>query len=314
MRQYILRRVLMLIPVLFLITVLVFIFMRILPGDVAVLKLGEHANEEDLRAFRDQLGLNEPLLKQYFLWIGDIFRGDLGVSLWTDKSCRSEVLHRMPVSIQLGIMAVIFELCIAIPIGVIVAIRQNSIIDYTGRFVAILGLAVPGFWLATLLITYGSIWLGWSPALRYHEFIDGPWTNLRQFFWPAVLTGLASAAVTMRMTRSTLLEVLRQDYIRTAWSKGLLERVVIYRHALKNALIPIVTMVGNTLGFLLGGEVIMEQIFNLPGLGRLTWESVMQRDYPQIQANVLVIATTFVLVNLLVDITYAFLDPRIKYR
>ena len=220
----------------------------------------------------------------------------------------------IPVTIELALLAMILGLVIAIPLGVLSATRQDKPSDYVGRLVAISGLSLPDFWLGTLVITFAAIWFGWIPPLGYASVWESPWTNLQQFLLPAAVLGFRLSAATMRMTRSTLLEVLREDYVRTAWAKGLGERVIIYKHALKNALIPVVTIVGGQLGTLLAGTVIVETIFALPGMGRLTVEAILYRDYPIVQTNVMLVAGTLVTLNLLVDLTYAWLDPRIRYR
>jgi peptide/nickel transport system permease protein len=211
-------------------------------------------------------------------------------------------------------MAIVFGVALAIPLGVLSATRQDKLSDYLGRLVAISGLSFPDFWLGTLIITFAAIWFGWMPPLGYTSVWESPWRNLQQFLLPAAVLGLRLSAATMRMTRSTLLEVLREDYVRTAWAKGLGERLIIYKHALKNALIPVVTIVGGQLGTLLAGTVIVETIFALPGMGRLTVEAILFRDYPVVQTNVMLVAGTLVTLNLLVDLTYAWLDPRIRYQ
>ncbi|MBI2886569.1 MAG: ABC transporter permease [Chloroflexi bacterium] len=316
MQQYILRRVLMLFPVLLGVSFTVFVLLRLLPGDVVTIMRGETGNltDEQAEALRTELGLNKPFILQYGEWVWGILRGDWGVSVWSRRPVLDEMLRRLPVSAELALLALIISLSLAIPIGVIAAVRQDTPLDYLVRVVSVFGLSVPGFWLATMAILFTAIQFQWVPPLKYTAFVDNPWLNLQSFLLPAFAIGIQSSASVMRMTRTTLLEVLRQDYVRTAWAKGLTERAVIVRHGLKNAMIPVVTIVGNQVGFLLGGSVIMEQIFTLPGLGRLTLESIYQRDYPQLQGNILFIATVFVTVNLIVDISYAWLDPRIRFR
>ena len=303
----------MLIPVLFGVSVILFITIRWIPGDIAELKLGDKATPEDVAQLREQLGINRPLVNQYGDWVSGIFTGDWGTSLWTGNSVISEVRRSLPVTLELGVFALFIAILISIPTGIISAIRQDTATDYVVRIIAILGLAVPGFWLGILMLTYSARWFHWTPPIGYVSFFDDPLTNLKQFIMPAFADGFMAAALTMRMMRSALLEVLRQDYIRTAWAKGLRERVVVTRHALKNAFIPVLTVIGNGIGYLLGGTVIFEQIFSLPGLGRLTFSSITLRDYPQLQANVLVIAIWFVLINLIVDVLYSYFDPRIRY-
>lgn len=315
MRQYIARRVLLMIPTLFLISVVVFFLVRLIPGDTVVMLL-ENASlgEKDVQEYRAKLGLDRPIYVQYGHWISDVLRGDLGTSLWSRQPIAKEIIQRLPVTAELGAFAMFFSLLIAIPIGVISAMRQDTWADYLSRSLAILGLAVPGFWLGTLVIVLPSIWFGWIPPIRYVGLTDNPWRNLQQFLIPGFLLGLGLAAVVMRMTRSMMLEVLRQDYIRTAWSKGLRERAVVYRHALKNALIPVVSILGVQVAVVAGGSVIFEQIFNLPGIGKFMFRAIQTRDYPVVQGVNLFLAGVIVWVNFLVDVTYGYLDPRIRFR
>ncbi len=317
MRSYIIRRLLLMIPTLLIVTIIVFCAVRFVPGSVIELmaaQIGEAENmEEAINTIKHSLGLDVPIYIQYARWIGGILTGNLGKSLWTGRSIGEELLNRLPVSIELGILAIITALLIAIPIGILSAIRQDTAPDYIGRSIAILFISVPAFWLATLVVVYPSVWFGWTPAIQYIPFLKDPLGNLNQFIIPAILMGMAMSGTTMRMTRTMMLEVLRQDYIRTAWAKGLKEGVVISRHALKNALIPVVTIVGMQLPVLIGGAVIIETIFGLPGIGRYFVDALFQRDYPIISAVNLVVATFVMLCNLAVDITYAYLDPRVQY-
>ncbi len=243
-----------------------------------------------------------------------VLEGDLGNSLWSGRSITSEMGAKIPVSFELGLIALVTSLIVALPIGIYSAIRQDTWGDYAGRTFAILAISLPGFWIATMVIVYPSIWWGWSPSMEYIPFFKDPIGNLIQFVIPGVIMGMTMSGATMRMTRTMMLEVLRQDYIRTAWSKGLAERTVILRHALKNALIPVVTMVGMQLPILIGGAVITEQIFALPGIGRYLVDAINRRDYPIISGINLVIATMVLFVNLAIDLTYAWLDPRVQYR
>ncbi len=306
----------MLFPVLLGVSFMVFVLLRLLPGDVVTIMLGETGNlsPEQADALRTELGLNKPFVVQYAEWVWGILRGDWGVSAFSRQPVLYEMLRRLPVSAELTLLSMLVSLSFAIPIGVIAAVRQDTPIDYVMRIMSVFGLSLPGFWVATMLLLFLAMQFQWVPPLRYVPFIDNPWMNIQSFVLPSFAIGISASASIMRMTRATLLEVMRQDYVRTAWAKGLTERAVIIRHALKNALIPVVTIMGNQVGFLLGGSVIMEQIFTLPGLGRLTLESIYQRDYPQLQGNILFVATVFVTVNLIVDISYAWLDPRIRYR
>jgi peptide/nickel transport system permease protein len=275
--------------------------------------LEEKAYGKDLDELRAKLGLNRPIYIQYFEWLGQIVRGNLGESLWTKRPVVEELLRRLPVSLELGILALIFAILIALPIGIIAAVRQDSIADYVSRSLAILGLSVPGFWIATLVVLLPAIWWGWSPPIQFTEFTANPWAHAAQFVIPAFILGIASAAAIMRLTRAMLLEVLRQDYVRTAWAKGVREGSVVLKHSLKNALIPVVTVLGIQVSQILGGTVIFESIFGLPGMGRFLFDAINQRDYPVIQGVNLIIVSVVVSMNLLVDAVYAYLDPRIRY-
>jgi peptide/nickel transport system permease protein len=330
MGAYIVRRVLLIIPTLLLVTIIVFFSVRFIPGSVIELMVADKyrettvSMEETVAIVREQLGLDVPAWKQYMRWLGvwpqkdgafsGVFEGDLGRSLWSQREIRDEVLTRIPISLELGIMALVSALLLAFPIGIYSAIRQDTIGDYIGRSIAILCIAVPGFWLGTMIFVFPSMWWNWTPQVVYYPITQNLWANLKQFIIPGILMGMAMSGTTMRMTRTMMLEVLRQDYIRTAWSKGLRESVVVTRHALKNALIPVVTIIGLQLPVLLGGSVIMEQIFVLPGMGRLMLDALNARDYPVISGVNLVMASAILLANLLVDLSYAWLDPRIRYR
>jgi peptide/nickel transport system permease protein len=275
--------------------------------------LEEKAYGKDLEDLRAKLGLNRPIAIQYFEWVGKVVRGDLGESLWTKRPVVEELARRLPISLELGILALIFALLMALPVGIIAAIRQDTLGDYAARSMAILGLSVPGFWIATLVVLLPAIWWGWSPPIQFTEISKDVWAHIAQFIIPAAILALASAAALMRLTRAMLLDVLRQDYVRTAWSKGLRERVVVLKHSLKNAVIPVVTVLGLQIAQILGGTVIFEQIFGLPGMGRFLFDAINQRDYPVIQGINLIIVSVVVVMNLLVDATYALLDPRIRY-
>ena len=317
MRAYIIRRVLLTIPTMLILTILVFLSVRFIPGDVvdffADTSFGQ-GKVVDEEALRRMLGLDVPVHVQYGRWMGDIFlHGTLGRSLWGVAAVEEKILGRLPVTIELGVLSIVIGLLIALPVGIYSAIRQDTAADYVGRTIAIIGLATPNFWLATMVILYPAIWWGWSPSVELIPFTEDPLGNLGMFIIPAVILGTALSAATMRMTRTMMLEVLRQDYIRTAWSKGLNERVVVLRHAIKNALIPIVTLIGLQLPILVGGSVIMENIFNLPGLGRLMVNALSQRDYPLVSGVNLVFATAVVGVNLMIDLIYPYLDPRVRY-
>jgi peptide/nickel transport system permease protein len=273
----------------------------------------ENQYAQSLEEMREKLGLNRPIYIQYFEWIGRTMRGDLGESLYTSRPVLQELARRVPVSLELGAVAVFFAVLMGVPIGVLSASRQDSAEDYIARSGAILGLSAPGFWLGTLVVVLPAIYFGWSPSIKFIPFTRDPWGHMVQFLIPGFLLGIASAASIMRLTRTQLLEVLRQDYVRTAWSKGLGERVVVLKHSLKNALIPVVTVLGIQIAQVLSGTVIFETIFGLPGMGRFLFDAITERDYPVIQGINLVIVTTVVTVNLLVDVVYAYLDPRIRY-
>jgi peptide/nickel transport system permease protein len=314
MRQYVLKRLLLIVPTLLLVSAIVFSLTRLIPGDVVVLMFEEKAYAKDLDALRAKLGLDKPLYVQYVTWLAKVVQGDLGESLWTKRPVLEEMVRRLPVSAELGALAIVVALLLALPIGVLSAIRQDTVQDYTARSLAIVGLSVPAFWKATLVIVLPSIWFGWAPPLQFTPYAQNPWQHLSQFIAPAIILGIASGASIMRLTRALMLEVLRQDYIRTAWSKGLRERRVVLKHAFKNAIIPVVTIVGIQIGQIASGTVIMETIFGLPGMGRFLVDAIYQRDYPVVQGVNLLIASIIVCVNLLVDMTYAYLDPRIRYQ
>ena len=320
MRAYIIRRLLLVIPTLFILSILVFLSVRFIPGDVIdtmvgdMMKWGGGPAEVDREALEHMLGLDVPVYVQYGRWMGGILlHGSLGESLLGGWAVEERILGRLPVTFELGVMAIVIGLLIALPVGIYSAIRQDTAADYAGRSVAIIGLATPNFWLGIMVMVYPAIWWGWSPPMEWVSFTEDPLGNLGVFFIPGLILGTASAAATMRMTRTMMLEVLRQDYIRTAWAKGLKERVVIMRHAVKNALIPVVTMIGLQLPILVGGSVIMENIFNLPGLGRLLLVALNNRDYPVVSGVNLVFATMVLGVNLLIDLIYPYLDPRVRY-
>ena len=319
MRTYVIRRLLLVVPTIFLVSILVFAVVRSIPGDVIDPMMYEMAQltamDDDVRdIIRHRLGLDLPVHVQYGRWIGGVLRGDLGLSLRGEVPITPRILSRFPVTFELGVLAVIIGLLISLPIGIYSAIRQNTIGDYAGRGIAVTFISVPTFWTATMVMIYPSIWWGWSPSMELIPFAEDPLGNLGMFLLPAAILGAVLSGTTMRMTRTMALEVLRQDYIRTAWSKGLEEKIVVMRHVLKNALIPVVTIVGFQLPILIGGSVILEQIFVLPGIGTLLLDAIQKRDYPIVSGINLFIATTVVIINLLVDLTYAYLDPRVRYR
>jgi len=318
MRAYLVRRLLALIPTILFATLIVFVVIRVIPGDIIDQMISQHdiSDQEVTRqSIEKALGLDVPIHVQYLRWMKNIFlQGDLGRSLWKDTKVTDEVMARLPVTFELSVVAFIFSLILAIPIGVYSAIRQDTAGDYAGRTISILGIAVPNFWLGTMVIIYPAIWWGWAPQIELIPFWENPIGNLKLFILPGVVLGFALSGVTMRMTRAMMLEVLRQDYIRTAWAKGLREKVVILRHALKNALIPVVTLIGLYIPVLIGGTVIIEQIFVLPGMGLLMFDAINQRDYPIITGLMLIIGFVVLVVNLVIDLSYGFLDPKIRYK
>ena len=319
MRAYIIRRLLLLLllPTLFGLTILVFLSVRFIPGDVIDAMLGRmlSAVNVDREALERMLGLDVPVYVQYGRWLRDIFlHGTLGESLYGSWAVEEKILRRLPVTLELGFLAIVIGLLIALPVGIYSAIRRNTVADYVGRSIAVVGLATPNFWLGTMVMIFPAIWWSWAPPMRLVPLSEDLLGNIGMFIIPSLILGTYLAAATMRMTRTAMLEVLRQDYIRTAWSKGLKERVVVVRHALKNALIPIVTLIGLQLPILVGGAVIMENIFNLPGLGRLMLDALKDRDYPVVSGINLTFAAAVMGINLMVDLIYAVLDPRVGYR
>jgi len=313
LKRYLAKRLLIAVPSLLIASLIVFTLPRLLPGDAVQLMLAEKAYAKDVDELRAKLGLDRPLVVQYVEWLGRVTRGDLGESLWTRRPVLQELGQRLPVTLELAFFALAFALAIAVPVGVISAARADTLQDYVARSAAILGLSVPGFWLATLLIVLPAIWWGWRPVAEFTEFGTNPLAHVAQFLLPALILGVAAGAALMRLTRGMLLEVLRQDYVRTAWAKGLGERVIVLKHGLRNAIIPVVTLLGTQLPQIFGGTVVIETVFGLPGMSRFLFDAISQRDYPVIQGVNLVVVSTVVLINLAVDALYAVLDPRIRY-
>jgi peptide/nickel transport system permease protein len=301
------------IPSLLIASLIVFSLPRLLPGDVVQLMLEEKAYGKDLDDLRAKLGLDRPLPVQYAAWLGAVGRGDLGESLWTRQPVSAELARRLPVTVMLGLLALGVAVLIGVPVGVVAAARPDGLLDFVARSAAIFGLSVPAFVKAIVIILLPAIWWGWTPMIRFVEFSQDPVTHVLQFLLPGTILGIASAAAIMRLTRGMLLEVLRQDYVRTAWAKGMGERVIVLKHALKNAIIPVMTVLGLQVAQIAGGAVIIETIFSLPGMGQLLVESIIQRDYPVIQGINLLIVTVIVAINLAVDLAYAVVDPRIRY-
>lgn len=317
MRQYIFKRLLLMIPTLFGVAVLVFVLLRVAPGDIVELKYagtGAFAPKEAIEQERAQLGLDKPLWHQFVTWIWGIVRFDFGNSMWTGRPITHEIAIRLELSLQLAVMATIVAVLLSIPLGTIAALKQDTWIDYFVRIFSIAGLSMPSFWLGIIIILGFLIIFKWLPPLTFTSFWVDPKANMMQLIWPALAVGYRYSAVATRMTRSAVLEVLREDYIRTARAKGLWEKVILSRHALKNALLPVITVIGLEFAFLIGGLVVTEQVFNLNGIGMLFVDSITQRDYTMTQALVLLVSFCFIFVNFVVDLLYAWLDPRIRYQ
>ncbi len=315
MNRYLVRRLVLLIPTLLGMSFLIFAMVRLLPGDIVDALVGMDPTFTDEQKFqlRDTFGLNDPWLLQYTKWIGGMFRGDMGVSFRSREPIADHILRALPITIELALLAILISLVVAVPLGIISAVRQNSSLDFWARVAGLIGLSMPSFWLATLFLLFTSLVFRWTPSVIWVSPFENLPRNLLQMFLPALALSVQLMAVEMRMVRSSLLEVLRQDYIRTARAKGLDERLILIRHGLKNAFIPVITIIGIQLGALMGGSIIIEQIFGLPGIGWTMIQAIFNRDYPVVQTATLLLAVIFVVINLLVDLTYGFLDPRIKY-
>ena len=319
MLRFILHRTLLMIPTLLGVAVLVFFLLRLMPGDpVATMLLGDaggaNISEEVIKQERARLGLDQPLGVQFFKWFWGILQGDFGVSMWTGRPIAYEIGIRLELSLQVAVMATILAVLLALPLGTLSAIFKDTWIDQTIRVFSIAGLAVPSFWLGMIIILLLLTYFSWIPPLTFTSFVDDPWENLSQLIWPAMAVGYRYSAVSTRMMRSSILEVLQEDYIRTARAKGVVERLVVARHAMRNALLPVVTVIGLEFAFLIGGLVVTEQVFNLNGIGKLFVEAITRSDFTMIQSLVLLVSVFFVLVNFVMDLMYAFLDPRIRYR
>jgi peptide/nickel transport system permease protein len=315
MLRFILHRFLLMIPTLLGVAVLVFLLLRLMPGDpVQIMLDGANVPRHVIEAERARLGLDQPVYVQFFTWFWGVLQGDFGVSMWTGRSVIYEIGIRLELSLQVAIMATILAVLLALPLGTLSAIFKDTWIDQSIRVFSIAGLAVPSFWLGMIVILLLLTWFSWIPPLTFTSLWDDPWTNLSQLIWPALAVGYRYSAVSTRMMRSSILEVLQEDYIRTARAKGVVERLVVARHAMRNALLPVVTVIGLEFAFLIGGLVVTEQVFNLNGIGRLFVQAVARSDYTLLQALVLLVSVFFVLVNFVMDLMYAFLDPRIRYR
>ena len=315
MLRYIANRIMLMIPTLIGVAVLVFFLLRLGPGDtVQMMMEGANVSQEVIEGERARLGLDRPLHVQFFKWFGGVLRGDFGLSLWTGRPVLYEIGIRLELSLQVAIMATILAVLIALPLGTLSAIFKDTWIDHLVRLISIAGLAVPSFWLGMIIILLLLTYFSWIPPLTFTPFFEDPWRNLSQLIWPALAVGYRYSAVAMRMMRSSVLEVLQEDYVRTARAKGVYERLVVARHAMRNALLPVVTVVGLEFAFLIGGLVVTEQVFNLNGIGKLFVQAVSRGDYTMIQGLVLLVAVFFVMINFMIDMLYAFLDPRIRYR
>ena len=319
MLQYTTRRVLLFIPTIVLATIMVFALFWIIPGDAAMMILtgdegdGGRVGNDELEALRHELGLDKPIHIQYGGWVWDLLRGDLGTSLWYRDSVGDELLGRFPITLELAIVAMLMATVAAVPLGIISAVKQDSALDYASRIFALIGIAMPSFWIAILMIAFLAYTFGWLAPLGYANIWEDPWTNLQQIFFPALALAFHDMAFTARVTRSSMLEVLREDYMRTARSKGLKEMVVVVRHALKNAILPVITISGYQFGRLLGGVIITEVIFVVPGVGTYLVDAIIHRDFVVLQGIILLTAALILVVNLVIDLMYGVIDPRIRY-
>jgi peptide/nickel transport system permease protein len=316
MRDYLIRRLVAAAAVIVLVSVLVFTMMHILPGDALLTKLGETGRipPERMAELRADMGLDDPLPVQYMRWVGDVFNGSMGKSLIFDtETVSGRIVDALPITVELGVLGIIVALLVGVPMGVLSAVKQDSLIDYVGRAISLMGLSIPSFWLGLVIIVYGTRYLGYVPPREFIPITEDPIANLKQMWIPALILGYGLAATVMRMTRSTVLEALREDYARTAKAKGLANGVVVFRHVLRNALIPVITLVGNQAAFVFSGALILEVLFVLPGMGQLTYTAILQRDYTQVQGNALVVASIVVFVNLAIDLSYGVVDPRVRY-
>jgi peptide/nickel transport system permease protein len=315
MQQYIIRRILLAMVTIFIVAIVTFFLLRLTPGDAIMAKVaaGGVFSPDRLAQLRRQIGLDEPATVQFLRWFSGILHGDFGRSFLSERPTLGEFAKGAPISLELGVIALLSGLLIGIPIGVLSALKQDTIPDYVSRSIAIIGISVPSFWLGILLIVYPSIWFRWEWPRGNPSPLHDPATNLKAYLVPGLILGFASSANLMRFLRTTMLEVMRQDFVRTARAKGLNRRVVVLRHAMRNSLLPVITLIGAQLGYLLGGSVIIEQLFSLPGVGFRTYLAVQQRDYPQLQTNLLILAIVIILANLLTDLSYAWIDPRISY-
>ncbi|OPL08187.1 MAG: glutathione ABC transporter permease [delta proteobacterium ML8_F1] len=313
MLKYIIKRILVALPVIFGISVIAFFLIRLVPGDTITALLGANYNEQQALILRAKYGLDQPLPVQYLIWLKNVLSGDFGVSFFTNEPVVKIIMERLPVTLELMLISLLYSIFIAIPLGTIAALKRNSATDYGASVFGLLGVSIPNFWLGILLIAYFSLHLRWLPSGGFVSFWVDPAENIRHMIMPSIALGTAVGAVIMRMTRSSMLEVLGQDYIKMADAKGVTNKRLIFNHALKNSFVPIVTVLGIQMGYLLGGSVVIEKIFALPGIGQLSLQAITNRDYALLQGCILLIATGFVVINLIVDIIYGFLDPKIRY-
>ena len=318
MLRFVINRFLLMIPTLVGVAAIIFLLLRVIPGDVVEARFmsgeGSGASAEVLKAERARLGLDKPVWEQFAIWLWGVVRFDFGISMWTGSPISDEIALRFALSLQVALMATVVATVLALPLGVLAALKQDTWVDYTVRIFSIAGLAMPSFWLGILMILGFLVIFKWVPPMIYTPFWVDPWQNLLQLIWPALAVGYRYSAVATRMTRSSMLEVLREDYIRTARAKGLWLKLILVRHAMKNAMLPVVTVIGLEFAFLLGGLVVTEQVFNLNGIGLLFVQAISRRDYTLTQALVLLVASAFIFVNFAMDVMYAWLDPRIRYR
>jgi peptide/nickel transport system permease protein len=312
--QYIAKRLISSLQVLLVVSVLVFTLIRLVPGDPVVTMLGTDVSPKKVAELKALWGLDRPIYIQYGMWLSNVVRGDLGTSFRTDRKVLSSIVERLPVTLVLTVLSILISLVIAIPLGVLAALRQNSRMDYLAMTFSLLGVSIPNFWLGLLVLLLFSYYLRWFPTAGYVSIFDDVARGFRYMVLPAVTLGSSLAAIVTRMTRSSVLDVIRQPYVTTARAKGLRELLVVFRHVLKNALIPVVTVSGLQFAYLLGGAIVIEEVFSIPGMGMLILTAISGRDYVMVQGAVLFIALFFIIINLLVDILYIFLDPRIEYR
>lgn len=314
MGKYIVKRILLLIPTILIICAIVFGLMRMIPGDavdIIVNRMTQSGQTVDEAAIRARLGLDVPAVQQFFNWMGNVLRGDLGESFFQYESVLSIIGRKLPISLELGVITLILANLISIPLGLFCAAKQDSIPDYVVRIIAVVLMAIPMFWLATLVLFYPAQWWGYAPPVVYVSFFDDPVSNLQMFLVPALLGAFAQAGMQLRTVRTVVLDTMRQDYIRTAYAKGVKQRIVLFKHAFRNAMIPVITIIGGSIAALVGGNVILENIFNIPGIGQDLVTALGQRDFPMVQGCVLVMSVFVMVVNLIIDITYKWIDPRV---